>query len=142
MRKITFILIVILHLFNTKSNAQSFTEKDLIGTWKVEKVQLLLTETLSEEESIRLKILESALLKSTFTFKSDHRFSFDIEISEMKIENDHWKIVPKTRIISIQEWKEKDKEKPVDMDIEINVDGENVTFIVADAMFLLNVKKE
>ncbi|MFA6151499.1 MAG: hypothetical protein WC716_09275 [Chitinophagaceae bacterium] len=141
MRKTTFILIVLLHLLNTISHAQNFSEKELIGTWKVLKVQLLLTDGLSEEESIRLKMLENALLKSTFTFKSDHRFSFDIEIKEMKIENDHWKMVPETRIVSVQEWKEKNKEKPVDMDIEITVDGENVKFIVADAMFLLDVKK-
>lgn len=136
------ILIACLFLSVNLAHAQTMTDNNLAGKWYVRTAAISNLE-LSEEQKLLMNFLQQAMLKSSFEFKKDYNFSFNIEMGDMSMTNVHWKLNPKTQVVSIQEWKDKNEEKSLLMEIQIQQKDGKVFFKLADEInFILEVYKK
>lgn len=139
MKKILIISCLLLVTFSTY--AQTITEKDIIGVWKVKTVKYLLKDIPKDRMQLAEK-LRKEMEKSSYKFNKDHTFYFDCTIPEMSIFNKaHWKLGSKSNAIHIQEWKDKDKAKPLLNNLIIKTEEGKVFFIEADGALLVEVEK-
>ncbi|TCC93948.1 hypothetical protein EZ428_04020 [Pedobacter frigiditerrae] len=120
--------------------SQEAIENDLVGSWKVNDVQLLSIGT-SNELITAAKVLSKSFLKAQFEFKVDKHFSFDCDDADMRIKNGHWKYNPKTKSIIIQEWRDRNMGKPILMEMFIKRDGNKFTFLLSETPLVLLVEK-
>ena len=134
-------LFFLILFISTKTNGQTLTETDLIGTWKVIEVHNL-SDKMPKEEIATMEKLKKAFLKAKFIFKADKKFSFDIGFPDMKIANGHWKINKTNGTITIQEWKDKDSNKSVLMEILTKKNETQVKFLISETFFGLEMQKE
>jgi len=137
--KIVGLLLMIL-LISPKTKGQTLTESNLVGTWKVVEVHNL-ANNMPKEQMAKLEKLKKAFLKSRFVFNSDKKFSFDIAIGGMKMINKHWKINNSNGTVTIQEWKDKDTNKSVLMEIIYKRNDNKVTFLISETFFELDVQR-
>ncbi len=103
-----------------KTNAQTITEKEIIGKWKVKIVEEM-TKTTSKAETAKMDSVKKAFAKAIFTFEKDKKFTLDISIPELKVKAAFWQFLKNEEGIRISE--------------KINASFEN-------AMFQIDIKKE
>jgi len=135
---ITFIILFITLL----SYGQDLKRDDLIGKWKVTNIKGEFPPMPHKQQKI-MDSLRKAFKESTFEFKSDNNFNFNIdfiEIGEMMKEV-HWKYIPEKSIILIQDWKDKETEKSGLMEILVTKQFEKIFFTLSESPFTLEVKK-
>lgn len=135
------IMIVALLSIAVSAKSQAVTESDLIGKWKVTNFKVL-SDGISKQEAMAAEKLKKSFLQAHFEFKGNKRFSFDFEDADMKITNAHWKYNPQTKSALIQEWKDRNADKPVLMEIFIKREGDHLAFLLAETPFILLVEKE
>ena len=115
-------IILILILFSSISYGQTLNKENIVGLWKVEKIIGDFQEMPAEQQKI-MDDLKSAFMKSTFEFKENNSFNFNIEfmkeLDEM-MKNVHWKLNSNKTEIIIQDWKDKDTDKYQLMGIQIS----------------------
>ncbi len=140
MKRTTTLLILSL-LLTLKINAQTFKENEIVGTWTVLKVQFS-NDKISNEKKQMVEMLKESFLKSKFIFKADYNFTFDFSFDEMRIKNGHWKFNPTTNTILIQDWKDKEKNNSVLMEIVMKKVGEKIIFELSETMLSLEMKNE
>lgn len=138
----TLALITLLIICKFRASSQDLNEKEIIGTWKVLKIQVEPNNPFSADKKAELEILKSAFLKSVFYFKEDHNFTFNLEIDDLKITKAHWKYEEATKSYLIQEWKDKNLKKPLLMEITTKKIGDKIIFMISESFFELEVRKE
>lgn len=90
--KYLFLLLTMLCL---KAAAQSLSETELIGTWKITGVENI-AKKLTKEQTTKIGPIIKSFLKAKIILKADYNFSLDVNNKEMKITNNHWKLNKKT----------------------------------------------
>lgn len=133
-------LIFLLGSLGLQINAQSLTDKDIVGKWTVSKMTEL--GEMPNEQKQTMEMLKGAFLKSKFEFKTDQNFSFDFEFGEMQIKNGHWKYNDSTQSFVIQEWKDKDTDKWKLMEIYTKKEGDKILFLLSESFFTLEMIRE
>ena len=136
-------IILILILFSSISYGQTLNKQNIIGIWKVEKIIGDFPKMPAEQQK-KMDDLKSALMKSTFEFKENNRFNFNIEfmkeLDEM-MKNVHWKLNSNKTEIIIQEWKDKDTDKYQLMGIQVSERNGKIYFVMTESPFVLEMKK-
>lgn len=136
-------IILILILFSSISYGQTLNKQNIIGIWKVEKIIGDFPKMPTEQQG-KMDDLKSAFMKSTFEFKENNRFNFNIEfmkeLDEM-MKNVHWKLNSNKTEIIIQEWKDKDTDKYQLMGIQISERNGKIYFVMTESPFVLEMKK-
>ena len=133
-------LIFLLGSLGLQINAQSLTDKDIVGKWTVSKMTEL--GEMPNEQKQTMEMLKGAFLKSKFEFKTDQNISFDFEFGEMQIKNGHWKYNDSTQSFVIQEWKDKDTDKCKLMEIYTKKEGDKILFLLSESFFTLEMIRE
>ena len=131
-----FFLVVI---FAIQLNGQTLTKTDIVGNWTVIKLNNL--TKLPDEQKQTMDMLRNAFLKSKFEFKADGNFSFDFELEEMRIKDGHWKYNELTKSFIIQDWKDKDTDESVLMEIFTKKVDNKILFLLTESFFTLEMKK-
>jgi len=124
----------------TQIHGQTLTKTDIVGKWTVEKV-IFLTQ-LPDEQKQTMEMLKNAFLKSKFDFKADSNFSFDFEFDDMRINDGHWKYNVLTKSFIIQDWKDKDTDGSILMEIFAKKESNKILFSLAEAFLTLEMLKE
>lgn len=136
-------LILFLILLSSISYGQTLNEERLIGIWKVERIIADFPKMPAEQQK-KMDDLKGAFIKSTFEFKENNRFNFNIEfikeIDEM-MKNVHWKLITNKTEIVIQEWKDKDTDEYQLMGIQISEKNGKIYFVMTESPFVLEMKK-
>ncbi|ALO16971.1 hypothetical protein L21SP5_03358 [Salinivirga cyanobacteriivorans] len=135
-----FIIVFFITFLGLNIGAQTLTDSDIVGTWTVKKVNLLIE--LSEEQKQKMKVLEDAFLNSKFEFEADKNFSFLFEFKDMEIQNGHWKYDELSNSFIIQEWKNKETDKGKLMAIKGKREGEKILFFLDESNLVLEMEKE
>ncbi len=127
---------------NLDASAQTFPEKEVIGTWIVNKFenQMKDSEIPPDQKEMMVK-MEKAFLESKFIFQEDKKCFFEFSFEEMAVKNGHWKYDGNSGSIVIQEWKDKDKNGSILMGIQIMTKGDKIFFMVEETPFVLEVEK-
>lgn len=133
------VLLILISLLITKAKGQDLTSDDLIGVWKVVKIELTRTTKESKEQ---LKVLEPAFMKSKFELKKDENFNFPIDFSDIAIKNAHWRFNSFTNTILVQEWKDKNSKGSLLMEIQVIKVGEKTYFLLTESPFKIEVIKQ
>lgn len=128
-------------LFGARSFSQSFSEQEVVGTWKVNRVsnQMNSADIPPDRREMVAKV-EKAFLESRFVFKPDHRSAFQFSFREMAIPNGYWKFNYRSGTITIQDWNQKDN-GPLLMGLQVIENYGKVYFIVEKLPFTLEVEK-
>ena len=123
--------------------AQTLSEEDLVGDWRVVQIHEI-SDKMPSEMRQEMEMMRNAFLTSKFQFKPNKNFTFDFSLfdGEIEITNEHWKLDRQTGNVIIQEWKDKDKEKPVLMGIEVLRQAGKTIFVLQETFFSLEVEKE
>jgi hypothetical protein len=121
-------------------NAQSKLNSDIIGEWRAVKVYDI-GAVIPDGSKKQIENFQTKFINSKFTFKADHNFSFDTPFTEMTINNGHWKILEDNGEVVIQEWKDKDKERPVLMGITVLVKDGKTIFMMEETFFAFEMEK-
>jgi hypothetical protein len=136
-------IILILILFSSISYGQTLNKQNIIGIWKVEKIIGDFPKMPAEQQK-KMDDLKSAFMKSTFEFKENNRFNFNIEfmkeLDEM-MKNVHWKLNSNKTEIIIQEWKDKETDNYQLMGIQISKRNGEIYFVMTESPFILEMKK-
>lgn len=140
MRYLLLAITMFLSFTISKVNAQNINT-DVIGKWKVIGMKVD-PEGLSKDDVRKAEMFRSSFLKSTLVFMPDKNFSFDIDIKEIEVKNGHWKYDPKSKTYIIQEWKDKDRERSVLMEIKVDQISGKIFFLIPETPFILEVQKE
>ncbi|MEZ4933538.1 MAG: hypothetical protein R2788_15630 [Saprospiraceae bacterium] len=119
---------------------QTLSETELIGTWKVSKINKLLDEVPEGQEQ-QLEFLKTVFLKAEFEFKEDKNFSFNIGMEEIEMQDVHWKIASENSVV-IQEWKDKDSDGNLLMVIDIKKEMDKMIFQLAETPITLEMERE
>ncbi|KAA5533501.1 hypothetical protein F0919_13245 [Taibaiella lutea] len=136
----TFLLISIALLFMlSKVNAQN-PDAEIIGKWKVVGMKVN-SDGLSKTEIQKTEVFKNSFLKSTFVFKSDKNFSFDIDIKDIEVKNGHWKYNSISKSYIIQEWKDKNNDRSVLIEIKVEREAGKIFFLLTETPFILEVQK-
>jgi len=120
--------------------AQSFSEKDIVGTWSVTQINVL--TRLPEEQNKTIETLKAAFMRSKFIFNEDNSFVFDFELDKMRIQNGHWKYNNQNKSFIIQDWKDKDTNNWKLMEIVPKKEGTKIIFQLHDIYIDLVMNKD
>jgi hypothetical protein len=136
-------IILILILFSSISYGQTLNKENIIGIWKVEKI-IGDFPKMPVEQQKKMDDFKLAFMKSTFEFKENNSFNFNIkfmkELDEM-MKNVHWKLNSEKTGIIIQEWKDKDTDKYQLMGIQFSERNGAIYFVMSESPFVLEMKK-
>lgn len=140
MKRLGLFIILLISGHLTYVNAQSKLNSDIIGEWKAIKVYDM-GAVIPDGSKKQIEIFQNRFLKSKFIFKADNNFSFDTPFKEMAISNGHWKILDDNGEVIIQEWKDKDKERPVLMGITVLIKDGKTIFMMEETFFAFEMEK-
>jgi len=140
MKNRIFSTLLLLTVITVKAFSQQISEKEIVGKWMVVKVNLTDTNIPKDQKEM-IELLKDAFLKSSFSFKEDKSISFDFEIEGMQISKGHWKFNPSNNTLVIQEWKDRNTNDFILMEISIRKEGEKILFSVAETFLELEMKK-
>lgn len=126
-------------IFVIQLNGQTLNKTDIVGKWTVIKLSNL--TQLPDEQKQTMEMLRNAFLKSSFKFKADGNFTFDFDLEEMRIKDAHWKYNELTNSFIIQDWKDKDTDESILMEIFTKKEDNNILFLLTESFFTLEVKK-
>ena len=138
-----FIVIAAVLVISSGLCAQALSEEDLVGDWTVVRIHEV-SDEIPPGMKQEIEMMRNAFLTSKFHFELNKNFTYDFSLfnDEMRIAGEHWKLDSRTGNVIIQEWKDKDKEKPVLMGIKVLKQDGKTIFIVQEAFFALEVKRE
>lgn len=140
MKTFSFFILLFAGGHLTDVTAQSKLNAHIVGEWKAVKVHDI-GAVIPEASKKQIEVFQAGFLKSKFIFKSDHNFSFDTPHQEMAINNGHWKILNDNGQIIIQEWKDKDRARPVLMSITLLIKEGVTIFMMEEAFFAFEMEK-
>jgi hypothetical protein len=135
-RRLALVTIFSLWFVNT-----SFSQKreDLIGEWKIVKVEL--SPDAGPEEKQGLNFLSQVLLKSAFQFRENNTCTFSCSDPEMEIKDGAWQFDAGLKLIRVLEGKSKAK-PGVLMEISVQEIKGKVTFLMKETPVILSVVKQ
>jgi len=128
------IIVLLTLIFSADVKGQSKLEKHIVGRWKPSGIYDV-GAVIPDASKQQIETMQKKLLDSKFQFKDDHNFSFESSFEEIAIKNGHWKILADNGKIVIQEWKDKDKEKPVLMGITVLLKNGKTIFMLEETFF-------
>ena len=137
-KKIGYLILILLPALQLR--AQSFSEKDIVGTWSVTQINVL--TRLPEEQNKTIETLKAAFMRSKFIFNEDNSFVFDFELDKMRIQNGHWKYNNQNKSFIIQDWKDKDTNNWKLMEIVPKKEGTKIIFQLHDIYIDLVMNKD
>ena len=137
-KTIVFLILIILPALQLR--AQSFSEKDIVGTWSVTQINVL--TRLPDEQIKTIETLKAAFMRSKFTFNEDNSFVFDFELDKMRIQNGHWKYNNQNKSFIIQDWKDKDTNNWKLMEIVPKKEGTKIIFQLHEIYIDLVMNKD
>ncbi|MES2431754.1 MAG: hypothetical protein V4556_12515 [Bacteroidota bacterium] len=137
LRNFRFIILFSLSLFVYK---HSFSQQtgDLIGDWKVTKVEMASTADPKEKQA--LVLVEPIFLKSIFHFKTDSLFSYDSPDEGFAVESANWHFDEKEKKVSVTR-KISTGSPGILMGITVKKEEGNYLFLMEGTPLLLYVKK-
>ena len=121
-------------------HGQSKKEAEIIGQWVVTALKTPLPAPVTNKE--RMTAFEDALLKSKFTFSENKNFTLHTDLPEFNLKNVHWKMDTLNNVISIQEWKDKDKVRALLLGIKVTEDKDGKIFELLETPYLMRVKRQ
>jgi len=137
-KTIGYLILILLPALQLR--AQSFSEKDIVGTWSVTQINVL--TRLPEEQNKTIETLKAAFMRSKFIFNEDNSFVFDFELDKMRIQNGHWKYNNQNKSFIIQDWKDKDTNNWKLMEIVPKKEGTKIIFQLHDIYVDLVMNKD
>jgi len=137
-KTIGYLILILLPALQLR--AQSFSEKDIVGTWSVTQINVL--TRLPEEQNKTIETLKAAFMRSKFIFNEDNSFVFDFELDKMRIQNGHWKYNNQNKSFIIQDWKDKDTNNWKLMEIVPKKEGTKIIFQLHDIYIDLVMNKD
>ena len=137
-KTIGYLILILLPALQLR--AQSFSEKDIVGTWSVTQINVL--TRLPEEQNKTIETLKAAFMRSKFIFNEDNSFVFDFELDKMRIQNGHWKYNDLKKSFIIQDWKDKDTNNWKLMEIVPKKEGTKIIFQLHDIYIDLVMNKD
>lgn len=82
---------------------------DLIGKWNVYQVKLTDEPDFAKGMDEKMDFLKQAFASSVFEFKEGGKFTYQIAMPDLAVENGYWKYDPTKQYVSIYEWEEREK---------------------------------
>lgn len=135
-RSLILILIVNL-LFASLSYSQK--AKDLVGSWKVVKVEL--SPNADEAEKQNIGTIRQYFLKATFHFKADSSFSLDTPDTDLAVNDGLWKFDASKKYIKVVE-RPPVKSPGILMGITVKVENDNYLFLIDETPITITVSKK
>ena len=134
-RTITFIILF------TVLTKPSFSQQndDLIGDWKITKVEL--TPNAGQEEKQMLVMLRQIFSKSTFHFKNNNLFSFESPDKDLAIKEASWKFDVTKKYIKVTERVTKGNSGQL-MGITVKIIAGQYLFFMEESPVVLTVIKK
>jgi hypothetical protein len=129
--------LILFTLFGKFSYSQQ--NDDLIGDWKITKVEL--APNAGQEENEMIGMLTQIFLKSTFHFKNNSLFSFDSPDKDLAIKDAIWKFDITKKYIKITERVSKGKSGQL-MGITLIVKEGQYSFLMEETPVILTVIKK
>jgi hypothetical protein len=83
-----WLVVVIALYFGTMQTIASQKAIDIVGSWKV--VSIHMTQTPIGEEVRQFENLKTAFQNAVFSFRSDHSFTFQINLESLKVPRGVW----------------------------------------------------
>lgn len=137
----SFLLIMMTLLFTlSQANAQN-SNIEITGKWKVVGIKIN-PAGLSKTEVQKAEVFGNSFLRSTFIFFFDKGFSFNVDDKDLEVENGHWKYNPTSKSYIVQEWKDKDEERAILMEIIAEKKADKTFFLITETPFILEVQKQ
>ncbi|MEO8148630.1 MAG: DUF5004 domain-containing protein [Bacteroidia bacterium] len=136
-----FITAWLLILVTFKSGAQLNNNMNITGNWSVVKV-IIADEGLTTSEKKKLSALENMFLKTKYHFGNDNKFSYDTGDPDMKIKNGHWKVESGKCTYIIQDWKDRNTNNSVLMEIDVKRENGKIYFKLSETPLMFEVKKD
>lgn len=133
-------LFTLLALYSISVCSQSLTETEIVGTWSVNKVNVLDSNVVKEQKD-KFTLLKKAFLNSKFVFKADKKFSFDFSYEELRIRDGYWRQDKSTKNFIIQDVKGRDTNKYILMEISAIKEEKKILFLISEVFFELEMKK-
>jgi hypothetical protein len=137
LKTVLFSLIFAISIFT--SYAQTLSDKDFVGKWKVVGTKDLSNKNTKEEAETIVKA-KKIFEKVIFTFGADKKFAFEIAVPELQIKSAYWSLKTKEGIINVTETKTT-SDKNFLMQIMYKKQGDEVIFALEEMPFLLIVEK-
>ena len=128
---------ILFTLFSKSSYSQQ--NEDLIGDWKITKVEL--TPNAGQEEKQMLGMLTQIFTKSTFHFKTNSLFSFESPDKDLAIRDAVWKFDITKKYIKVTERVTKGTSGQL-MGITVKVIEGQYLFFMEESPFVLTVIKK
>ncbi len=138
MKKI-ILLFLIVGVFGSKISAQSLVGDEIVGTWKVLKINVL--KELPPEQLQLMAMLKNAFLKAKFTFEENQNFSFDFQLQGMAISNAKWNFNKDNNSYTIQASNEKNNNKML-MEIITKKEADKILFFLSESSVSLEMQRE
>jgi hypothetical protein len=133
----TITFIILFTLFTNSSYSQQ--NEDLIGDWKITKVDL--KPSAGEEEKQMLVMLSQIFSKSTFHFKNNNLFSFDSPDKDLAIKEANWKFDSIKKYIKVTERVTKGNPGQL-MGITVKLIEGQYLFLMEESPIILTVVKK
>jgi hypothetical protein len=135
----TILLSFLFALSICTTNAQTISDADFVGKWKVvSTIDLPQKNSKKEEEAITeaKKLFEKVI----FSFGADKKFSFYNAMPELQIKSTYWSLKTNEGIIRISTTKAKTN-KELLMQIKYKKQGDKMIFALEEVPFFLVVEK-
>jgi len=110
--------------------AQSVLPDDVVGTWNVVGGEIKTPSAPDKAAEKMVQTFKEHLLHSVFVFKSDHNFSFNVDLEDLDIKKGHWKYNAAKQQYEIQEWADKDKDSSYLIIFQVVRQGDKTYIII------------
>jgi Domain of unknown function (DUF5004) len=134
-----FLLSFIFALSICAIKAQTISDVDIVGKWKVVST-IDLSQEISKKDAEVITKAKKIFEKVIFNFGADKKFSFDIAVPELQIKSAYWSLKTKEGIIRISTTKAKTN-KELLMQIKYKKEGDKMVFAMEEMPFFLVVEK-
>jgi hypothetical protein len=134
-----FFLSLLFCISINKINAQTITETDFIGKWKVKAIKEV-NKPKTKAETARMDSIKKELKKAIFTFESNKKFSFNISIPELKVNDAFWQYLVNEEGIKISKKINASFDNSI-FQIDVKVEKKKVYFYIEEIPFLFTVEK-
>lgn len=134
-----FFFSILLCFSISKINAQSITETNFIGKWKVIAIKEV-NKPKTKAETARMDSIKKELKKAIFTFESNKKFSFNISIPELKVNDAFWQYLVNEEGIKISKKINASFDNSI-FQIDVKVEKKKVYFYIEEIPFLFTVEK-
>ncbi len=139
LKSLTYSTLLIIS-FSIKISAQDNVKKEIIGIWKPVRPYDI-GAVIPDEAKQLISQAREILLKTTFYFNADQKFTIESNNSDLSLKNGHWKLDPFSGEVIIQEWKNRKEDKPVFMSIRLLKRDAKLIFVIEEFFLAFEMSK-